>query len=58
MHFEYRSVASFSTTQHKLHGQEFAHNLGILLRDYNEGFGIFLNKYVSWETQRILWTSR
>ena len=47
MHFEYRSVASFSTTQHKLHGQEFVHNLGILLRDYNEGFGIFLNKYVS-----------
>ena len=41
MHFESRSVASFCTTQHNLHGQEFVHNLGILLRDYNDGFFFF-----------------
>ena len=47
MHFESRSVTSFSTTQYNLHGQELAFDLGIFLRDYNDGFGIFLNKYVS-----------
>ena len=47
MHFESRSVANFCTTQHSLHGQEFVHDLGIVLRDYDDGFGIFLNKYVS-----------
>ena len=38
MHFESRSVVSFCTTQHNLHGQEFFHDLGLLPRDYNDGW--------------------
>ena len=52
MHFEFRSVVSFCMTQHNLHGQEFVHDLGILLRDYNDGFGIILNKYVNMSLER------
>ena len=46
MHFESRSVVRFCTTQYNLHGQEFVDDLEIHLRYYNDGFGIFFNKYV------------
>ena len=37
MYFESCSVVSFCATQYNLHGQEFVHDLGIILRDYNDG---------------------